>query len=74
MLLKRNIHSQRRIASVGLTSQRKLIYHIRVFSLDEEGRLLDQFFAGPNFLALEKDEEQAVLTIEEGEFMYQANS
>ena len=66
LLLKRNIQSQRRIASVGLVVQRKIIYHIRVFSLDDKGRLVDFFAAGPSPLSLEKDEEKTVLAFEEG--------
>jgi len=69
LLLKRNIQSQRRIASVGLVIQRKIIYHIRVFSLDDKGKLVNYFSAGPSPLSLEKDEEKIVLSLEEGLFV-----
>lgn len=66
MLLKRNIQSQRRRASVGLTPVRRILYNIRVFSVTRKGHVVDRVSCGPSFLALEKDDERVVLHFDKG--------
>jgi len=72
MRLKRNVHSQRRRASVGFAAQRRVVYHLRVFSHDAKGRVLDMFSSGPAGLSLEKDGESQVISLETGELKWWA--
>ena len=51
---------------MGLTIHRKIVYILRVFSLDDKGKVVDYFTAGPTLLSLEKDEEKTVLSLGEG--------
>nr|CAB3249719.1 germ cell-less protein-like 1 [Phallusia mammillata] len=70
LLLKRNIQSQRRRASVGLTPVRRILYHIRVFSVNKKGHVVNKVSCGPSFLALEKDDERIVLHFNSGEKLH----
>ena len=54
------------MSSVGLVVHRKIVYQIRIFSIDDKGKIVNCFRAGPSLLSLEKDEEKTVLTMEEG--------
>ncbi|XP_002125481.2 germ cell-less protein-like 2 [Ciona intestinalis] len=60
--IKRNIKSQRRVAAVGLGTQRKVIYKMKIFSLDTRGHVCACTSVGPCVAALEKDEDRVVLT------------
>ena len=62
-MLKRNVESHHCVSSVGMVTKRNIIYHLRVFSLDDRGHVIHHFDTKSKFQTFSKDEERLVLRL-----------
>jgi len=63
LMLKRNVESHHCVSSVGMVTKRNIIYHLRVFSLDDRGHVIHHFDTKSKFQTFSKDEERLVLRL-----------